>query len=124
MEEIKFVEEPDSYYVSEAFIAHISNVNSKEDLLKQIGESLHFPKYYGFNWDALSECLKDLSWITQKNVVIVHDKTFAFEETVFKSYFQVLLDATETWKLSDEHFIQIVFPECSEILVRSIINDL
>ncbi|MGQ9862452.1 MAG: barstar family protein [Thiobacillaceae bacterium] len=35
---------------------------TKEDLLKALGKALHFPEYYGANWDAFEECLRDLSW--------------------------------------------------------------
>ncbi len=31
-------------------------------LLAAIGHTLDFPDYYGGNWDALEECLLDLSW--------------------------------------------------------------
>jgi RNAse (barnase) inhibitor barstar len=34
----------------------------KDGLLEAVGEALRFPDYYGMNWDALEECLFDLSW--------------------------------------------------------------
>jgi RNAse (barnase) inhibitor barstar len=34
----------------------------KAALLQAIGRVLDFPDYYGANWDALEECLFDLSW--------------------------------------------------------------
>ena len=33
--------------------------NSKEELLNAIAESLHFPSYFGVNYDALEDCLKE-----------------------------------------------------------------
>ena len=37
-------------------------LGDKASLLAALGQALHFPGYYGANWDALDECLADLSW--------------------------------------------------------------
>ena len=34
----------------------------KTALLAALGWALEFPDYYGANWDALEECLTDMSW--------------------------------------------------------------
>ena len=34
----------------------------KAQLLKNIAAALHFPDWFGHNWDALEDCLTDLSW--------------------------------------------------------------
>ncbi len=35
-------------------------------LLKQLGEALNFPDWYGANFDALHDCLTDPDWATRK----------------------------------------------------------
>lgn len=35
-------------------------ITSKADFLHQAARSLHFPGYFGYNWDALEECLNDM----------------------------------------------------------------
>jgi RNAse (barnase) inhibitor barstar len=37
-------------------------LGDKARLLAAIGAALNFPDYDGGNWDALDECLADLSW--------------------------------------------------------------
>lgn len=38
-------------------------IASKQDLMAALSDALEFPDYFGGNWDALSECLRDLgSW--------------------------------------------------------------
>jgi hypothetical protein len=34
----------------------------KERLLKNLATALEFPQWFGQNWDALEDCLTDLSW--------------------------------------------------------------
>jgi hypothetical protein len=41
---------------------HLPAAEAAPALLKQIGQALHFPEWYGENWDALADCLTDLSW--------------------------------------------------------------
>jgi len=38
----------------------VSGVDSKSALLNAIGAAMKLPDYYGSNWDALEECLRDL----------------------------------------------------------------
>lgn len=38
---------------SKAFIAHIAPVSNKLDLFTKLSKALHFPDYFGKNWDAL-----------------------------------------------------------------------
>jgi RNAse (barnase) inhibitor barstar len=36
-------------------------VRGKDDLLRAIAAALRFPDYFGMNWDALLDCLRDLA---------------------------------------------------------------
>ena len=40
----------------------LSDVADKAALLARLAESLTFPEWFGGNWDALEDCLTDLSW--------------------------------------------------------------
>lgn len=41
----------------------------KAALLRAIAQALHFPPWFGHNWDALADCLADLSWLDTPQVV-------------------------------------------------------
>lgn len=36
-----------------------ASIESKADFLTAVAEALDFPDYFGHNWDALDECLRD-----------------------------------------------------------------
>ena len=44
--------------------AEIPGARDKEELLFSIGVALQFPGYFGANWDAFDECLRDVACAT------------------------------------------------------------
>lgn len=44
---------------------------SKEELLDRIAIALSFPEYFGYNWDALYDCLTDMAWKKAGGFVIL-----------------------------------------------------
>jgi len=53
------------------FRVDCSAVRSKRALLATIARALHFPDYFGYNWDALADCLTDLEWLDADGIVLV-----------------------------------------------------
>ena len=45
----------------------------KEAMLGRIAQALAFPAWFGGNWDALEDCLGDLSWRGAEGTVLVFD---------------------------------------------------
>src|SRR5574343_2100442 len=79
----------------------LSRVTSKEAFLAAVGEALAFPDWYGHNWDALADCLTDLSWMAADGYVIVldHADTFAAASpTDFATALSIFQDAADTWR--------------------------
>jgi hypothetical protein len=49
------------------FLARIPyGLSGKTKLLDALRVALEFPAYFGRNWDALSDCLQDMSWIQSR----------------------------------------------------------
>ena len=42
---------------------NLAGVGAKNALLARIAGALEFPQWFGGNWDALEDCLSDLSWL-------------------------------------------------------------
>jgi hypothetical protein len=87
-------------------------VSSKADLLRLFSQQLSFPKYFGNNWDALYDCLRDLSWLREKRVVIAHEEIpTVLSADDLRAYLGLLGDAVISWQNNPgEHELIVVFP--------------
>lgn len=106
------------------FVAHIpTSISDTKTLFDVFFEKLQFPGYFGFNWNALSDCLRDLSWVQQYRVVVLHhDLPNLAKEDLF-IYLDVLQECTESWKPGEEHKLVIAFPKDVESAVLNILGD-
>jgi RNAse (barnase) inhibitor barstar len=98
--------------ISAAAIAEIpSQLSTKAALLDQLYRQLRFPDYFGDNWDALEECIRDLSWLPPGAVVVIHqDLPLDTDIPNLKIYLSILCDAVKKWSRSVERDLVVVFP--------------
>lgn len=66
-------------------------------LAKAIGRVLDFPAYYGENWDALEECLFDLSW-REGPVHLVIDHAEALDAPSRATLIAIWQEAAAYWQ--------------------------
>jgi RNAse (barnase) inhibitor barstar len=87
-------------------------MRTKEALLGMLAQRLHFPDYFGANWDALWDCIRDLSWLPEGPVVIRHsDLPLGGDTAGQKTYLSILRDTVEKrWSGSRERDLIVVFP--------------
>jgi RNAse (barnase) inhibitor barstar len=38
----------------------VGRISSREELHRLLSNTFHFPEYYGNNWDAFDECIRDV----------------------------------------------------------------
>ena len=60
----------------EVFAIDLEGKKDKQSLLDEMARALGFPKWFGGNWDALEDCLLDLSWSKAGGWVLIF-KNFA-----------------------------------------------
>jgi len=67
----------------------------KEQLLRNIARALEFPDWFGENWDALEDCLTDLSWRNAGGYVLLFEGARAGDD--LGVLIDVLRTAAEHW---------------------------
>ena len=98
-----FVDDPTVYHDAQALIVRVPlAARGKRKLLGVLSRGLRFPHYFGHNWDALEECLRDLAWLeSAPRVVIVHEGLpFSPTGENLAIYLSILRNAASTRKQS------------------------
>jgi RNAse (barnase) inhibitor barstar len=73
-----------------ASVGVVAPADKRTAVLTEIGRALRFPGYYGRNLDALEECLTDLSWLPEGEVVLVWDGDMLLQRADPASHASVL----------------------------------
>jgi hypothetical protein len=60
----------------------LNRVVDKSALLDVIATAFHFPDGFGRNWDALSDCMQDLSWCRKQGWFVVMRDSAVFAAAV------------------------------------------
>lgn len=78
----------------------LAGCTDKATLLTRFAAALHFPDWFGHNWDALSDCLTDLSWLPARHyrVELTQPQVLrtAAPETLATAL-EILAEAAEFW---------------------------
>ena len=45
-------------------------IETEDHLFRAVAKEMQFPDYFGMNWDAFDECLRDMEWLPSKGYVL------------------------------------------------------
>ena len=82
-------------------------IKNTTDLLDALAQAMQFPEYFERNWDALDECLRDMSWLPAKGYVLfLRDARRLWQQTsdVAGQLVETWLFAAEEWGRSGVPF--------------------
>jgi len=99
-----------------------SGITSSDRLLQVLYEELQLPSYFGFNWNALSDCLRDLHWVSHRDVFIIHEELPALSRSDLEVYLEVLDECSRDWKAEEAHRVVVVFPQARRAEIDSLIG--
>ena len=84
-----------------AYKLNVGKARGKSGLLEHFAKVLRFPDYFGNNWDALNDCLTDLSWLDAKGwvLILLNGNRFARDnQAAFDTAVEVLNSAADHWR--------------------------
>lgn len=93
---------------------------TKDEIISLLAKALDVPDYFGANWDALDESLRDLSWLKERVIVIKHEGIPQLPVNVLRMYLDTLARAVESWRGESEHELIVTFPESAQNEITTI----
>ena len=78
-----------------------NNVYDKKALFDNIFGNCEFPGYFGFNWDALRDCLRDYSFAPAKGYIFIIMNLDNVKRNLHQDYgtlLEIFTDACMSWK--------------------------
>lgn len=79
-----------------------SEMLDEQGVFESFYDGFRFPSYFGHNWDALEECIRDLSWIDAERYMlcILNAERVLERDDVdnLSTFREILLAAGEWWK--------------------------
>jgi RNAse (barnase) inhibitor barstar len=84
-----------------AFRVNLVKAGDKEQMLAAVAKALKFPDWFGHNFDALADCLADMSWKPAEGylVLLEHcDGIHGRAEQDFVSTLQIFEQAANDWR--------------------------
>jgi RNAse (barnase) inhibitor barstar len=80
---------------------------TKQDFLSRTAATLEFPAWFGENWDALLDCLTDLSWRPAPGYVVIFENAADLQRArpgTLAMATGVLEDVAEAWRARHASF--------------------
>ena len=88
-----------------------AGLRRKRSLLGVLARGLDFPDYFGWNWDALNDCLATLENVDEPCVLLKHaDAPGVPGSNMRRIYLEILRDAIASWSQDSQPRLRAEFP--------------
>lgn len=102
-------------------IASVPLGAGKEAMLAAFATALEFPDWFGGNWDALEDCLTDLSWRKGRGQVILFSRAQDGDE--LGVLLGVLASAGEYWREQGRPFFAVFVDPAGRMALPALYRD-
>lgn len=93
----------------------------KEAMLAGLARALAFPDWFGGNWDALEDCLTDLSWRKDAPRVIVLSGAVAGDDLGI--LVDILASAADSWRERGRAFFAVFVDPAGQLPLRALYRE-
>ena len=83
-----------------AVTVNLAGCSDRDEALERIGTALKFPSWFGRNWDALADCLADMSWWPAAGYLVLIEHPDAWrvaEPESFDTLLEIIEEASQAW---------------------------
>lgn len=109
-----------------------TGIRSKEELMTRLALAGRFPAYFGANWDALLDCLRDFGWVSERKIVITHsDLPLCGHRSDCLLYVKSLHEAMIDWACTEnrsgarrqtpDHELRVIFPPAAQRFITELL---
>ena len=85
----------------------LAGATDKNELLARFAGGLQFPPWFGANWDALEDCLTDLSWLKADGHVLLIEGVSGLPADDFGVLKDVLSSSAQYWAGRGKSFFAV-----------------
>jgi RNAse (barnase) inhibitor barstar len=88
-----------------------AQIQNKDDLFKAFYENCEFPRWFGFNWSALRDCLSDYSFAEAKGYVFALENSSQIRINMgkdFEKFINMFEEVSNRWKLEQIPFMLLL----------------
>lgn len=91
-----------------------AKIESKKQFMNHAAVAMHFPDYFGKNWDAFEEMVTDFTWVEDGNAqgfLIYFDHIDPFHthhQAEFETLVEIFQDAADDWEEGETRFLVIL----------------
>ncbi len=95
----------------------------KRALMQRIAAALGFPDWFGENWDALEDCLTDMSWREAQGHVLVFEGFQFLPADEVGILIDVLISAAEFWAGRAKPFFAVFIDPERTLMLAALFNE-
>lgn len=81
-----------------------NDVTTKAEFFQASAQTMNFPDYFGDNWDAFSDCIDDLSWLSADGYILLYTQPDNFannDPSEWSIALDIFQEVVESWRETD-----------------------